>query len=180
MDERDHVPISVSIKSNLYKDSVALMRIGQIVLAREGVQRVTLLMGTPANKAILASAGLFTDALDAARPGDVMMSVEAATSELVDAALAEIAGQLDGSERKAQLPGEAAAIALRSIAMGRVRADEAALAQISVPGPYAAAEAMKALRQGMHVFLFSDNVPLEQERAIKTLARKKGPKASVR
>lgn len=174
MDERDHVPISVSIKSNLYKDSVALMRIGQIVLAREGVQRVTLLMGTPANKAILASAGLFTDALDAARPGDVMISVEAATAELVDTALAEIAGQLDGSERNAQASGEATAIPLRSIAMGRARSGEAALAQISVPGPYAAAEAMKALRQGMHVFLFSDNVPLEQERAIKTLARKKG------
>ena len=33
---------------------------------------------------------------------------------------------------------------------------------------------MKALRQGLHVFLFSDNVPLEQERAIKALARAKG------
>ena len=174
MDERDHVPISVSIKSNLYKDSVALMRIGQVVLAQEGVQRVTLLMGTPANKAILASAGLFTDALDAARPGDVMISVEASTTELVDSALAEIAGQLDGGERHAQASGAATAIPLRSIAMGRSRAGTAALAQISVPGPYAAAEAMKALRQGMHVFLFSDNVPLEQEHAIKTLARKKG------
>ena len=32
---------------------------------------------------------------------------------------------------------------------------------------------MKALHKGLHVFLFSDNVPLEQERAIKALARKK-------
>jgi succinyl-CoA synthetase alpha subunit len=174
MDERDHVPISVSIKSNLYKDSVALMRIGQTVLSREGVQRVTLLMGTPANKAILASAGIFTDALDAARPGDVMISVEALTAELVDAALADIAEQLDGGGRKVHAGGEAAAVPLRSIAMGRARAGEAVLAQISVPGPYAAAEAMKALRLGMHVFLFSDNVPLEQERAVKTLARRKG------
>jgi FdrA protein len=167
------VPISVSIKSNLYKDSVALMRIGQIVLAREGVQRATLLMGTPANKAILASAGLFASELDAARPGDVMISVDASTTELVEEAIAEIASQLDG-QRKEQAAGEVAAVPLRSIAMGRARAGEASLAQISVPGPYAAAEAMKALRQGMHVFLFSDNVPLEQERAIKTLARKKG------
>lgn len=173
MDERDPVPISVSIKANLYKDSVALMRIGQIVLAREGVRRATLLMGTPANKAILTSAGLFSAELDAARPGDVMISVDAETTDVVDAAIAEIAGQLEGV-RSPQSSGQAAAIPLRSIAMGRARADDAALAQISVPGAYAAAEAMKALRQGMHVFLFSDNVPLEQERAIKSLAREKG------
>jgi len=48
------------------------------------------------------------------------------------------------------------------------------LAQISVPGPYAAAEALKALRLGLNVFLFSDNVPMAQERAIKALGRDKG------
>ena len=166
------MPISVSIKANLYKDSVALMRIGQIVLAREGVQRATLLMGTPANKAILASSGLFASELEAARPGDVMISVDAETDDLVAAAIAEIASQLEGEVK--QTAGEVESIPLRSIAMGRARSAEAALVQISVPGMYAAAEAMKAVRQGMHVFLFSDNVPLEQERAVKALARKKG------
>jgi succinyl-CoA synthetase alpha subunit len=58
--------------------------------------------------------------------------------------------------------------------MARAQEVEATLAQISVPGPYAAAEALKALRQGLNVFLFSDNVPLEQERAIKEVARDKG------
>jgi FdrA protein len=168
------VPISVSIKSNLYKDSVALMRIGQLVLAHEGVQRVTLLMGTPANKAILAAAGLSTAELEAAKPGDVMISVEAATAGQVDAALAAISDQLEGVQRGSQGGGAAAELPLRSIAMGRARAAGARLAQISVPGPYAAAEAMKALRQGLHVFLFSDNVPIEQERELKALARRKG------
>ena len=42
---------------------------------------------------------------------------------------------------------------------------------ISVPGDYAAAEAMKALRLGMDVMLFSDNVPPEPELALKTYAR---------
>jgi succinyl-CoA synthetase alpha subunit len=45
------------------------------------------------------------------------------------------------------------------------------LALISVPGDYAAAEAMKALRLGMDVMLFSDNVSIEQERILKTFAR---------
>ncbi|MGR4869272.1 acyl-CoA synthetase FdrA [Variovorax sp. LARHSF232] len=169
------MPVSVSIKPNLYKDSVALMRIGQLALAQEGVQRVTLLMGTPANKAILAASGLLDPALEAARPGDVMISVEA-DSEQLDAALAEVASQLEGTQRKDQAESggaEAAKLPLRSIAMARTRCD-AVLAQISVPGPYAAGEAMKALRNGMHVFLFSDNVPLEQERALKELAARKG------
>ena len=40
-----------------------------------------------------------------------------------------------------------------------------------MPGDYAAAEAMKALRLGMDVMLFSDNVPPESELALKTYAR---------
>ena len=45
------------------------------------------------------------------------------------------------------------------------------LALISVLGDYAAAEAIKALRPGLSVMLFSDNVSLAHEREIKTLAR---------
>ena len=41
------------------------------------------------------------------------------------------------------------------------------------PGDYAAAEAIKALRLGLSVMLFSDNVSLAHECAIKTLAREK-------
>jgi FdrA protein len=167
------VPISASIKANLYKDSVALMRIAQVALARERVQGATLLMGTPANKGLLTAAGLFSADLDRAGPSDVMIVVDAETVEVVDAALDEIGRLLDG-EREPRSGGPAAARALRSIAMGNDDSPGAALVQISVPGPYAAAEAMKALRQGLHVFLFSDNVPLDQERAIKALAREKG------
>jgi FdrA protein len=47
------------------------------------------------------------------------------------------------------------------------------LALISVLGDYAAAEAIKALRPGLSVMLFSDNVSLAHEREIKTLAREK-------
>ena len=45
------------------------------------------------------------------------------------------------------------------------------LALISTPGDYAAAEAMKALRLGLNVMLFSDNVPVEDEIALKRYAR---------
>jgi FdrA protein len=168
------VPISVSLRKNLYKDSVALMRIAQAALARPGVRRATLVMGTPANQAILQAAGLLQPELEAARPGDVMIAVDAESAEALEGAMAEIAQSLQGTQGGSSSGGgQAAELPPRSIAMGRARDAGTQLAQISVPGPYAAAEALKALRQGLHVFLFSDNVPLEQERVIKALAREK-------
>ncbi|MCD6041708.1 MAG: sucD 2, partial [Burkholderiales bacterium] len=48
------------------------------------------------------------------------------------------------------------------------------LALISVPGDFAAAEARKALEAGLHAMVFSSGVPLEEEVALKRLAREKG------
>ena len=74
--------LQVSVRSNLYKDSVALMRIAEEVRAATGVARATLLMGTEANKAILEQAGLFSDALRAARAADLMVLVRALLGRL--------------------------------------------------------------------------------------------------
>lgn len=167
------MPISRTIKKNLYKDSVALMRIAQTILERPGVRRATLVMGTPANKDILAQAGLLDSGLESARPSDVMIVVDAEADDVVVEASAEIAHLLEGDVPSA-VSGQAVDVPLRSIAMARAKSRVDTLVQISVPGPYAAAEAMKALHRGLHVFLFSDNVPLEQEHAIKELARDKG------
>jgi succinyl-CoA synthetase alpha subunit len=48
------------------------------------------------------------------------------------------------------------------------------LVYISVPGEYAGLEARIALDQGKNVFIFSDNVPLEEEVELKQLAKEKG------
>jgi succinyl-CoA synthetase alpha subunit len=164
------VPIAATTKKNFYKDSVALMRISQEVGTRDGLGRVSLLMGTPANKDILAQAALLVPELADAAPADLMILVEGSEAAL-GPALAAIEGELAGRESSAS--GGCTEIAPRSIAMGLERMERATLAQISVPGPYAAAEAMKALKRGLHVFLFSDNVPLAEEQAIKRLAAQK-------
>ena len=167
------MPIFATIKPNLYKDSVALMRVSQQVLAEAGVRRATLLMGTPANKAMLADAGLMCSDLDAARPADLMIVVEADTAAAIDGARTAIAGLLDAAPAQAA-EGLPAAVPARSIALALARGARPVLAQISVPGPYAGAEAMKALKYGMHAFIFSDNVPLDEERALKKLSLRKG------
>jgi FdrA protein len=48
------------------------------------------------------------------------------------------------------------------------------VAIVSVPGAYAALEAHHALSLGLHVLLFSDNVPIEEERELKQRARDLG------
>ena len=168
------------IKPNLYKDSVALMRIAETVQAREGVVRATLQMGTVANKDILREAGLLDAGLSGAGPNDVMLVVEADDASLAEA-LAEIEHLLAGGAAKGA-PTDVAKLQPRSLAMA-VGANsggvKSGLVQISVPGPYAAAEALKALRLGMHVFMFSDNVPIEQEQAIKKLAARKARPSTV-
>jgi succinyl-CoA synthetase alpha subunit len=172
--ERKNVPLSARIRRNLYKDSVALMRLAQAVLARPGMRRATLLMGTPANREILAAAGLDAAALADAGPSDVMIALEGDTAEALDAAHAQIAELLDDATAQTSAQSSSSRPPPRSLAIARERHPAARLAQISVPGPYASAEAMKALLMGLDVFLFSDNVPVAQERAIKELAREKG------
>jgi FdrA protein len=165
------VAIGSRLKRNFYKDSVAAMRIAQTVGAGAGLARVSLLLGTPANKDILAQTGLLQPDLAAAGPMDMMIVVEGA-AQAIEPALAQIEDLLDRHESAAASgPAQAGP---RSLALGVGRLSGANLAQISVPGPYAAAEALKALRHGLHVFLFSDNVPLAEEQTLKRLAAKKG------
>ena len=63
---------------------------------------------------------------------------------------------------------------MEAVAVRNVAAADGNLALISTPGTYAAAEALKALRTGKNVFLFSDNVPIEQELMLKKEAHEKG------
>ena len=62
----------------------------------------------------------------------------------------------------------------RSLEMGLELEPKSNFALISTPGDYAAAEALKALHLGLNVMLFSDNVSVEDEIALKRYARSDG------
>ncbi len=164
---------SAFVHANLYKDSVALMRVAQTMLAMEGVVNATLQMGNPANKEILTEAGLLTTEVASAGPSDVMVVVQAISSKACEAAMDAAKSQLAG-QGKAASGSAQEEITPRTVGMGLAKLESANMVQISVPGSYAAAEALKAVKQGLNVFMFSDNVPLDQEVAIKTEAAKRG------
>jgi succinyl-CoA synthetase alpha subunit len=116
---------------------------------------------------------LFTAVAEAATPNDLIIAVSAVDGEVLDKALAEAERLLQSKQGQV---GEAGAgnsrpKTLRSAVKGMPAAN---LAVISVAGRYAAEEAWQALRLGLHVLLFSDNVSLEDEIALKRYAADHG------
>lgn len=143
------------IKRGFYADSVALMRIARD-LAKTGVE-ASLMIGTPSNKALLKESGLLAKEGESARPDDLIIAVK---GKRLEEALVLAERLLNsGTEKKV---------------FTNSPMEDPNLALISVPGEFAAAEARKALEAGMHAMVFSDNVPIEDEVALKDLAIKKG------
>ncbi len=162
--------ILFKVFANLYKDSVTLMQLGANLRGRAGVAQASCLMATPANLAQLRDADLSIEMQAGA--SDLLVVVRG-EPDACEEAIAAAEALLHSAGGPGAGGGDAAAISLplTSIALGVAHAPEADLALISVPGDYAAAEAMKALALGLHVMLFSDNVSMAEERGIKTLAR---------
>lgn len=161
------------VRKGMYFDSVALMRIAERVKAHPGVTEAGLMIGTDANRAILADAGILAPEGRDAGPGDVIVAVAAATREAAEAAVKGAVGLLDES-RRSPAGGETGRWQPRTVRTALAALPDANLALISVPGDYAAAEAHKALALGLNVMIFSDNVSIADEVALKTSACEKG------
>lgn len=157
------------IHPNLYKDSVALMAISADLAAIDGIEAASVVMGTGTNLENLRDAGLGEIT---AGPNDLVVAVSG-TEDACAEALAR-AGEL-----LTERPDDAPATAAEDEPPASLQAAYAKnaghdLALVSVPGPYAAAEALKALKLGMHVMIFSDNVPVERELELKRFAEANG------
>ena len=129
------------------------------------------MIGTPSNLAILDEAGLLTGEGRAAGPDDLVIAVRVETEEALAAALAGAEERLEGS---AEGPGGRAATRFPGMRSACEALPGANLAIVSVPGPFAAREARRALARGLNVLVFSDNVPVEEEVALKREARERG------
>jgi succinyl-CoA synthetase alpha subunit len=136
-----------------------------------GVERAMAVMGTDANKELLATVALLAPEVDRAGPSDLVIALRAVDDETATraegAADAVLAQTLPGE-------GDNAEVTFRSLEGAARGLPGANLALISVPGRYAAREARRAIDLGLHVFLFSDNVPLADEVELKRLGRERG------
>jgi FdrA protein len=157
----------VRVRAEHYVDSVLLMRATRTMLGRPGVEWATAVMGTPANLETLAGEGFEGGGLQGTGANDLVFAVRAGSKAEAEAALdtggaalSERAPSAEGRKERRPLSLEEAASALSG----------ANVALVSVPGPYAAMEAHRALSAGLHVLLFSDNVPLQAEVGLKARA----------
>ena len=160
------------VHKGAYHDSVTLMYLTQDLQVIDGVQRAAVMMGTPSNQALLRNAGLLMPEGEAASPNDLIICIEAA-----DIAAARAGAQAAKAALSTPLPSTLLTQTThhpRTLRSALTRLAGANLALISVPGLYAGLEAMKALQAGMHVMLFSDNVPVTTEIELKRSALAKG------
>lgn len=163
--------VRVVVRKGAYFDSVTLMRVASQARSLPGVEAVVVGMGTDFNVDGLRRLGLWTAACVGLTPADLVLAVGAADD-------AAAAAGIEGVERllkERQAAKAAAGETLPATLESALRALPAAnVVQISVPGAHAAREARIALEAGRHVMMFSDNVAVEDELALKEYAAARG------
>ncbi len=144
------------VEKGRYLDSVALMRLSRRLGTLSGVEAAAVMLGTPANKALMRDAGLLAHEGEEAGPNDLIIAVRAGDPQgALQAALQFL------SEKPAE-----------TSSLPRTRTLRSALQ--ALPDAFAAHEARAALERGMNVLIFSDHVTIEEEIALKRLAKERG------
>lgn len=161
----------ICVRKNSYYDSVTLMTLSNKLKKMEGVSDAVVSMATDMNKGLLAGIGLSNDEVAAAGPNDLLIAVRADSEELCEQASAQVDVLLASNGKGGKKQQEQT---YHTIAQAKEADPELNLAIISVAGQYAAREARMALKNDMHVMLFSDNVTVEQEKELKEMAHGKG------
>lgn len=161
------------VKRGDYYDSVTLLQVAQGLLKLRGCKDTAVVMGTPANKSILTDAQLLTSEAALAASDDLVIAVRAEEEVSADAALVE-AERLLKTSRMAVQRSTGSEERPRTLTAAIEGMPGANITLVSVAGRYAGAVALEALQRGLHVFLFSDNVPIEEEIALKRLAVERG------
>ena len=160
--------IKTTVQNCGYVDSIFLMNATKEMMEIDGINNAVLVMGTELNKSVLAEFGGLTDEAKAATPNELLVSLDINDDSLMAKAIEKLNDLVSGSDEKTEAEPE-----YRSLNKAADSLADANLAFISVPGEFAAQEADNALDRGMNVFIFSDNVPLEEEVALKKKALEK-------
>jgi FdrA protein len=154
------------IRRGAYYDSIVLMQLQAALANLPRIQNVGVMMGAEANKDLLAQSNLLTDEARAALPDDLIISVQGEDEASARAALQQVDSLL---ARRQSVVAQPEYLPQTLEAAVKMKPD-AGWVLVSVPGRYAAGAARESLRLGKHVFLYSDNVSLEDEISLKQAA----------
>ena len=159
--------VHVEVRPGAYADSVTLLQVSRDVALTPGVVAAQVAMATPLNLEVLEGMGF---EIPGCSPNDMIVALRVESVDDVETAVAAVGATLAASTRRhdpseRDVPPRTTRSALRG---------DADLAIVSVPGPHALVEAMDALDAGRDVLIFSDNVPLAHEVALKRTAAERG------
>lgn len=165
----------VELRPGAYADSVTLLQVSRTVQGLDGVLAAQVAMATALNVEVLTEMGFEVPA--EATTNDMVVAVRLAEPDALASALAGVDQALrDATKRTEGGPTEVAPPRTTTSALRRSAGTRGhdAVALVSVPGPNALVEAMDAVDAGRDVMVFSDNVPVEQEVALKRAAAERG------
>lgn len=163
--------LTTVIKPNTYQDSVSLMLLSQKLTGLSGVVKVSVMMGTPANKDILRATGFSSAELDSAAAGDLVLGMDLDQGTDVADIVAAAEDALKHQARAGALSGLRT---VRSLDKALGIQPNANLALVSIPGEYVAGEVASLLARDLNVMIFSDNVSIDDELALKRVAHERG------
>ncbi len=161
--------VSFDVRRGTYYDSVVLMQLQRGLLELPGVQDAGVVMATSANCELLAQSELLPDGIGKVGVEDLLIVVRAESEKEAESALASVDDLL--SRRRSVSAGKFQPHSLEGAAE---MLPEAEIVLISVPGRYAAEVAREALNLNRHVFLYSDNITLEDEIELKEISGEVG------
>ncbi len=155
----------VVVKKNRYVDSVSLMSVSDRVMALKGISNAEAQMASAANRDVLISLGY--ELPEDVTANDLVIAITGEDESGCDAAVQLAENIIDRKDTGS---------AKKYSDIDEIDTDETPcdLCQISLPGEYAAVEAKKAMRKGMDLFIFSDNVSLEEELELKQMGQQLG------
>ena len=156
------------VRRGAYYDSVMLMQLQRGLIGLPGVIDAGVVMATAANCDLLAANNLLPDSISAS-PDDLLIVLKAENDSAASDAIDQVDALLARKRSSASQDFRP-----RSLISAVKQLPEANWVLISVPGRYAAGVAREALDLGKHVFLYSDNVTLEDEISLKRISREKG------
>lgn len=156
------------VKKNHYQDSMKLMQISQKLSGVPGVKSAAAIMATEANLAMLRDAGLL-DGVPEAGANDLIVAVKADSKEKAEEAVNMLDSLLAPPDAGAELAKK-----YKSLGSAYGALPGANMVAVSLPGKFAKLEVGKAIDTGLHTFLFSDNLTIDEEIELKERARDRG------
>ena len=159
----------IEIRRGTYYDSITLMQLQAELMQLPGISNAGVMLATDANKELLKEQGLLSAEAQECSGSDLIISIQGDNKAATETALGKVDTLLSrrrSHDEQDYLP--------KSLEAAVKMLPEAQWVLVSVPGNYAASVAKEGLRHGKNIFLYSDNVSLEDEVALKKDASKKG------